>query len=460
MTFLPIRHPLSAAVGATFLGLTLAAATGPAHAQKAAANKGSATFTVDLTAFDMPHMRRYGLMYFPKVVKLTTDKPTGIHKEPHYKGTPKYATIHLGNGPHATFLIAIDEPDAGDSHLYVDVNHDGDLTNDGDGSWGRTSEENGTHSYYKDAVFQVSYGTAKRETSHAQYALELFHRGGQDVLIYWRQSARSGLVTINGKKHKALLVENDSDGIYSKPVNAEGQPIHGGSKTLPVWLLVDLDDVGLIGSGSQRYDIRTPFVIRGTNYEAIVSADGARVKLQPTTRAVVNPDQQAAPPAPSVVLANGKVAPDFTVQALDGHTLKLSDYKGKIVVLDFWATWCGPCNASMPHLQRVYEAVKDKDVVVLGVCVADEKQAFQQWVSERSKKFTFQLAFDPAGRNQATSISKNLYGVDGIPTTFVIDRDGKVAASVIGFEGDTDKRIEDALSKLNVQVVESSASAR
>jgi len=150
------------------------------------------------------------------------------------------------------------------------------------------------------------------------------------------------------------------------------------------------------------------------------------------------------------LLAPGTPAPDFTVEAWGGGQTKLSDYKGQVVVLDFWASWCPPCRASMPHLQKVHQAVKDQKVAVLALCVLDTRQGYEEWMNDNHGKYTFDFAYDPAGR-KPNSIASKSYKVAGIPTTYIIDKDGKVAASVEGFSGEEDRRIEDALAKLGVK---------
>lgn len=145
----------------------------------------------------------------------------------------------------------------------------------------------------------------------------------------------------------------------------------------------------------------------------------------------------------SGLLAAGTPAPDFAAVTPGGRAVHLSDYKGKVVVLDFWATWCGPCQSSMPHLESVYKQVKGQNVAVLGLCVWDQPAAYKSWVAAKSKMYTFPTAFDPAGHG-AKNIAGSLYNVTSIPTQYVIDEDGKVAAAYSGY-AEGDPQLEKAL---------------
>ncbi len=134
------------------------------------------------------------------------------------------------------------------------------------------------------------------------------------------------------------------------------------------------------------------------------------------------PDSVSA--RPESIPLRGHPAPDFTLQTLDGEALSLSDLRGKAVVLNFWATWCPPCQAEMPELQAAHEAYSRGGLVVLGVNQAENRATVQAFLDER--QLTFPVVLD-----SQYEVSQ-LYQVNSLPTTFFIDRDGVIREIVIG----------------------------
>jgi cytochrome c biogenesis protein CcmG/thiol:disulfide interchange protein DsbE len=135
----------------------------------------------------------------------------------------------------------------------------------------------------------------------------------------------------------------------------------------------------------------------------------------------------------------GSNAPDFTVQDAE-RTVKLSDFRGQVVVLNFWATWCPPCVEEMPSLVEMQRRMKVKGVTVVAVSMDVDQSAYRQFLKDHNVNLL--TVRDPGQK------SNNLYGTFKFPETYVIDRNGVMRRKFIGAVDWTEPEITDFLSKL------------
>ena len=120
----------------------------------------------------------------------------------------------------------------------------------------------------------------------------------------------------------------------------------------------------------------------------------------------------------------GRAAPDFHLEQLEGGTLRLSDLRGQVVILNFWATWCGPCRAEMPEFVRLYEAERSRGLEIVAVDLQEPEEHVRNFADEFGMRFP--TLFDRTGAVAQT------YRVQQLPVTFIIDRDGTVRATRYG----------------------------
>src|SRR5690348_18214259 len=135
------------------------------------------------------------------------------------------------------------------------------------------------------------------------------------------------------------------------------------------------------------------------------------------------------PAAGSVTSSNpkGVPAPDFELNGLDGKKIKLSDYKGKAVVLNFWATWCAPCKIEIPWFVELQKEYGPQGLQIVGVAMDDsDKDDIQKFVKEMGVNYPILLGKEAVGDQYG--------GVNVLPTTYFIDRDGKIVAREFGLQ--------------------------
>ena len=133
-------------------------------------------------------------------------------------------------------------------------------------------------------------------------------------------------------------------------------------------------------------------------------------------------------------LKEGTAIVDFELESLGGGKRTLSSFKGKVVFLNFWATWCGPCRQEMPSMERLYQRLKGKGLEIVAVNLQEDERSVRKFVNEY--KLSFPVLLDKTGR------VGSMYGARSIPTTYIVDRKGYVVAGTIGTrEWDTEEYV-------------------
>ena len=129
-------------------------------------------------------------------------------------------------------------------------------------------------------------------------------------------------------------------------------------------------------------------------------------------------------------------APDFNLEDQNGNFVKLSDHKGKVVIVNFWATWCPPCRKEMPSMQRAWEVLRADDIEMLAINVGEDSDVIFAFTAEYPVEF-------PLLMDKTSSVTRQ-WRVRGLPSTYVVDPDGKIVYQAIGSrEWDADTLIKE-----------------
>ncbi len=130
--------------------------------------------------------------------------------------------------------------------------------------------------------------------------------------------------------------------------------------------------------------------------------------------------------------------PEFSLKDTSGNLVSSAQFKGKVLIVDFWATWCPPCRVEMPHFQELYEKYKDRGLEIIGISLDVDPEDVKEYVKEIGINYTILMADN--------KVQKAFGGLLGLPTTFVIDRKGNIYKKYIGFT--EKKEFERAVAEL------------
>ncbi len=150
-------------------------------------------------------------------------------------------------------------------------------------------------------------------------------------------------------------------------------------------------------------------------------------------------------------ITQSTIAPDFSLESLDGKTTRLSDFRGKAVLLNFWATWCGPCKIEMPWFVDLQKRYGSQGLQIVGVAMDDgSKEDIAKFAKDMGVNYPILLGKESVGDQYG--------GVPALPETFLVGRDGKIVDKIVGLRGKSE--IEDSIKRaLNTRPAASQASA-
>jgi thiol-disulfide isomerase/thioredoxin len=395
--------------------------------------------------------------YNPQQVKMVKGKPAAMKKQPDMK-SPLYGQIRFGG---KNYFMAVDEPTGGEAKLYVDANANGDLTDDPQTTWEQKTGTgpNGTQLTQYSGSFELPLGTGDNAPRVTLMCYRFDPKDPQrqqlkTTFLYYADYAYEGEVTLAGQKYKAMLVDMQATGdVDARPAAAEDKPAAANAGALR--FLIDINGDGTFTPKGEMYESNKPFNVKGTTWELAFGGapEGAPFKVVKSNKKVA---EVALPPNHSV---GAKITP-FKAKRLDGKAVSFpDDYKGKVVMLDFWATWCPPCREEIPGLMSAYNAHHGEGFEVLGISLDQNGQANQVKAFMKEQGMTWPQVYD--GKFWKAAVA-DLYNINSIPACFLVDGDTGVILARDGQlrGGNLETTIQAALEKKSNKSTDTAGTAR
>lgn len=358
-------------------------------------------------------MARIG-SYMPWSIILSPDRPAGLKETPDDLIAPEFGSFEFGPLEHdRRVYVIVDEPVDGPSRLFVDVNRNGDLTDDPTVGW--RAETAGEHEGQPIVKYEggatIDLGPSDRPFP-ARVAFNRFARETRerlelhDQLRYYRDYAWEGEIRFGDRIIPAMLDDQCVLGDF------RDDP---ASPDWCVTLLLDVNANGEWDSRGEEFPIKEPFNIDGITYEVTdMAADGSGFRLIRSDRHV-----EEIPPSPDQ--RPGRAVMRFEATTMAGDAVRFpDDYTGRLVMLELWAVWCGPCIENVPSLVEVYERFHDRGWDILGVTSdsAEDRARVEAFLAEN--KMTWPQILDGGGWDGPLF---ELFHPRGIPIAYLVDGD-------------------------------------
>ncbi|AIE84092.1 TlpA family protein disulfide reductase [Fimbriimonas ginsengisoli] len=363
-------------------------------------------------------MRKIGY-YMPQRLQLSFVRPAGIKKLPAGLTSPKYGTLAIGG---KKVCLILDEPAGKPARLFVDTNGDGDLTNDKAPEW----KQQANKLYMGSMQVPLMIGGSVRPVTLSAYRFDPADRPQfKNTILYYRDYAVKGEMKLGSKTYPVILSDETASGNFASTAK--------GARTS---LLIDRNADGRFMQ-EEMFDVSKPFNLDGTTYKVgKIATDGSSLQL------VKSDEEVAEVPLPPDVSLGKNVLP-FQAETTSGQKIDFpTTYKGKVVMLDFWATWCGPCVAELPNVKKAYAQLHDKGFEILSISLDQKGDGPKLAKFTKDNDMPWNQVYD--GGFWDARVAK-LYGVHAIPFVILVDGDtGKIIANETTLRG---PQIVDTITK-------------